>query len=117
MKRNSVITLTSTLLFAGAALFTSCRQDILTPVCDGSKPTYDGEVRIIITNNCNGSSCHGTGSGKHEYTTYALLHKVCTNGKFDARVLNNQSMPKGGTLTQAEINTLQCWSDNNFPEK
>lgn len=109
--KKSFTLLTILFIFLG-----SCKKDLLDPECDGSKPTYDGEVKSIIDANCTNSSCHGSGSKHDDYTTYDGLSEVIANGEFEEHVLNKQNMPRGGDLSQNEINLIQCWVDNNYPE-
>ena len=103
---------------AGMAVvsYTACKKD-LTPVCDGSNPTYNGEIKAIIDNNCTGGLCHDNGSSKGDFTSYAGLLNVLENGKFKSEVLIDQSMPRNGSLNQQEIDAIQCWSENNYPEQ
>lgn len=114
MKQNTIpvllLALTLSIGFAG------CSGELLTPECDGSTPTYDGEVKTLIDANCTSSGCHGFSSSRGDYTTYAGIEADLNNGKFEREVLKNQSMPQDGSLTQAEINTVQCWLDNGFAE-
>ena len=108
-------------LFLGVLLvLSSCKDDRLEPECDGSSPTYDGQIQSIIQQNCNASSCHGSGSNNGDFTTYAGLQPYLNNGNgsFRQEVLQDQTMPKGAsnTLTQNELNAIQCWVENGYPE-
>ena len=95
----------------------ACSKAEFTPKCDGSTPTYDAEIKTIIDANCNSSSCHGTGSSRGDFTTYAGLEPDLTNGKFEKEVLTRQSMPQGSaTLTQTQLILIRCWADNGYPE-
>jgi len=85
--------------------------------CDGSSPTYESEIKAIISANCGSSSCHGSGSSNGDFTTYANLKPVLNNGKFKSEVIDKQSMPKNGKLTSSELSKIVCWKDNNYPEK
>ena len=76
--------------------------------CDGSTPTYNSFVKSIVDSKC--VSCHGS------YSTYQGLSSITTNGEFEKEVLINQSMPEGGSLSQDDLNKLQCWVENGFPE-
>lgn len=82
----------------------------LTPVCDGSNPTYDNTIKSILDSRCGSTSCHPN------YTSYEGLSDILQNGEFRREVLTNQSMPQGSSLTQEQINKIQCWVDNGFPE-
>ena len=104
-------------LFASAiALLTfSCNKtEPFVPVCDGSSPTYDADISLIIQQNC--IQCHGTGSSNGNLSTYSGLSSVTTNGKFESEVLTNQTMPQSGSLTEAQLNQIKCWVENGFPE-
>lgn len=76
--------------------------------CDGSAPTYNSYVKSIVDSKC--VSCHGS------YSTYTRLSSITSNGQFEKEVLINQTMPEGGSLSQDELNKLQCWVENGFPE-
>ena len=109
-------------LFTATTIFLlfSCNTNKLTPVCDGSTPTYEGEVEAIMMQSCSSTtSCHGTGCNKHrgELTTYAQVKASVDEGDFQKHVLVKQNMPKGSTLTQDEINIIQCWINSGATEK
>ncbi len=86
----------------------SCgKQD---PVCDGSQPTYDNEIGAIVTAECATGNCHPS------YDSYSRIEGIINNGQFESVVLKNQTMPRGGKLSQSQINSIQCWVDNGYPE-
>lgn len=82
----------------------------LTPACDGSNPTYNGAIKSILDSRCGSASCHPN------YTSYEGLSGILQSGDFKREVLTNQTMPEGSSLTQEQINKIQCWVDNGFPE-
>ncbi|MFM9985329.1 MAG: hypothetical protein ACKVOK_08870 [Flavobacteriales bacterium] len=87
------------------------------PQCDGSNPTYTSSIKSIIDGNCNSSGCHNSGSGNGVFTTYTGLKPYLDNGSFKRSVLEDQTMPEGSAkLSKDELNKLQCWSENGFPE-
>ena len=102
-------------LFLGILSFASCNKTE-SPVCDGSSPTYDDDIKVIIDNNC--TSCHDAGSSDGDYTTYAAFSAHRSNGKFESSVLIKQDMPQSSnnSLTQDQLNKIQCWVENGFPE-
>ncbi len=64
-----------------------------------------------------GSTCHSSGSKRGDFTSYDGLKPDLDNGNFEKEVLIDQRMPRGSqTLTQEQINTIQCWVDNGYPE-
>ena len=110
MKTKQLLLISSLLLLA-----ISCnKKDAFVAVCDGSNPTYDANVQTIIQQNC--IQCHGSGSSNGDFSTYAGLSSVTTNGKFEKEVLTDQTMPQSGPLSEAEQNKLKCWVENGFPE-
>jgi hypothetical protein len=102
------------LLFLVGILIGSCKKenesDKLTPVCDGSHPTYQSEIKSIIDSRCSTSNCHPG------YNTYEGLLPDLEGGDFRREVLENQSMPQGSSLTQQQINSIQCWVNDGYPE-
>jgi len=103
------------ILSAIIALEASCNKtETFTPVCDGSSPTYDADISLIIQQNCN--QCHGSGSSNGDLSTYAGISTVTSNGKFEQEVLTNQTMPQNGSLTEAQLNKIKCWVENGYPE-
>lgn len=105
MKLNSILTI----IFSVVFIVFACKKEEtkITPVCDGSSPTYESFVAGLIASKC--ASCH-------DYSTYTKLSVVLNNGKFRSEVLEQQTMPQGGNLSESELNKLQCWVENNFPE-
>ncbi|MDP4797829.1 MAG: hypothetical protein NWR50_03110 [Crocinitomicaceae bacterium] len=89
--------------------FTFCKKskNNITPVCDGSNPTYTNFVADLIASKC--ASCH-------DYSTYAKLSAITSNGQFTNTVLTDQTMPKNNSISEADLNKLQCWVENGFPE-
>ena len=94
-----------------------CGNDLLEPVCDGTATTYDNDISNIINDTCNSASCHGSGASNGEWTSYKNLEAVLNNGDFEKFVLTEQTMPKGtGSLSQDEIDLIQCWMEQGYPE-
>lgn len=94
--------------------FVSCKKESgdtkLNPTCDGSHPTYQGEIKAILDSKCGSSNCHSN------YTNYDGLRSILDGGDFRREVLVEQTMPKGSSLTQSQINLIQCWANDGFPE-
>ena len=100
------------------SVFSCKKEEYFTPACDGSTPAYNSGIKAIIDANCMGSFCHGSGEKRGDFTSYAGLKPVLDNGAFKKRVIDEQDMPKGkgNTLAQQEINIIQCWINNGYPE-
>ncbi len=96
-------------LILGVVVLASCnKNNKVTPICDGSTPTYNSFVKNIMTSSCVG--CHS------DMSTYSGLSNYLSNGKFEKQVLTKQQMPENGTLDATTLNKLQCWVNNGFPE-
>ena len=103
--------------FVALMLFmVGCKDKKLTPSCNGDTPTYDNGISAIINAECNATTCHGTGSSQAEFTTYAGMALAISNGNLEKKVLVDQTMPKNDFLTQDQIDLIQCWVDNGYPE-
>lgn len=80
--------------------------------CTGVAQLFSTDVNPIIQSTCaTGSSCHGTGSinGPGELRTYSEI--ASAHVAIRAAVLSGL-MPKTGSLTSAQKNTIICWIDN-----
>lgn len=107
-----------TIAFFVLILANACgKDDKFVPSCDGSMPTYDVDIKSIINANCTSAPCHGANSTNGDWTTYAGMNTVLNNGEFEKQVLTDMTMPQGSaTLTEAQLNLIRCWADNNYPE-
>lgn len=94
----------------------SCKDKKLEPECNGGAPTYDNGISAIINSKCTNSLCHGPGAAQAEFTTYAGMSLSISNGNFNKKVLEDQSMPKNDFLSQSQIDLVKCWVDNGYPE-
>ena len=86
-----------------------------TTNCSGVPSAFAANVNPIIQSTCaTDASCHGSGSanGPGPLLNYTQI--------FNARVLiktavGNGTMPKTGTLTAAQKNSIICWVDSGAP--
>ena len=86
-----------------------------TANCTGVAAAFAANVNPIIQASCaTDATCHGTGSanGPGPLKTY--------NDIFNARVaiktaVGNGTMPKTGTITTAQKNSIICWVDAGGP--
>lgn len=107
----------SILVFVAAiGLAAGCKEKIERVPCNGTTPTWDGEVANIVMANCSGSDCHDAGSSRGDFTTYAGMQDDLLNGSFETEVLETRRMPQVGTLEDSTLAVLQCWLENGFPE-
>ena len=81
-----------------------------TPNCTGAAMQFSANVAPIISSSCAIPACHAAGSsnGPGALTTYAEISAAKT--QIRAAVLSG-SMPKSGTLTSAQKNSIICWID------
>lgn len=83
--------------------------------CSGVPSAFGANVNPIIQSTCaTDASCHGSGSinGPGTLLTYTQI--------FNARIaiktsVGNGTMPKTGTLTTAQKNSIICWVDSGAP--
>ena len=80
--------------------------------CGGVPKSFSTNVDPIIQGACaTGANCHGTGStnGPGELLNYAEVHTA--SAQIRSAVLSGV-MPKTGSLTTAQKNSIICWIDN-----
>jgi hypothetical protein len=109
-----------TVLIITVILF-ACSKSVDTTMKNGNNGSVDcssvaksflTDVNPIIQSTCaTGSSCHGTGSinGPGALLTYSAI----ANAHADIRsAILSGLMPKNGSLTSTQKNTIICWIDN-----
>lgn len=82
-----------------------------------ANPTYNANVRTIITNNC--LSCHSeAGAQFPTLETYVQVREATENGAVICRI-DDQScgsvMPQSGRMPQTTINIIKKWAANGYP--
>jgi len=79
--------------------------------CSSVPKTFATDVKAIIANNCTAASCHnsGSGNGPGALVTYAQIAAAKVSVRSSVA---SGSMPKGGSLTAAQKNTILCWIDD-----
>lgn len=70
--------------------------------------SYENSIKTIIESNCAISGCHN-GSVSPDLRTFGSIQSNASRIK--ARTAN-RSMPRGRTLTQAQIDLIACWVDD-----
>jgi hypothetical protein len=81
-----------------------------TPNCTGAAVQFTANVLPIFQSSCAVAGCHNSGSsnGPGALTTYAEISAAKT--QIRAAVLSG-AMPKSGSLTSAQKNSIICWVD------
>ncbi|MCJ7933393.1 MAG: hypothetical protein MUW56_07065 [Chryseobacterium sp.] len=111
--------LTYLLILSSAALLHSCDSRTYEDISDNKPITlpvkYTADVKPIMDNNCIG--CHSAGSFK-PLTTYDQV-KANIDGIIDRIQRPNgdpEKMPKGGSISAAQINIFIKWKANGLTE-
>lgn len=77
--------------------------------------TYTNFTQALFQTKCAG--CHGAGRGAAAIWTFNGLSSITSNQtRIQQSVLVTKSMPKGRSLSAAELQSLQEWFDKNMPE-
>ncbi|MBL7719950.1 MAG: hypothetical protein JNL72_14020 [Flavipsychrobacter sp.] len=110
----------SAIIFAAITFFAlSCKKDTTEPPAtstfDCNTVTYSGTIASLATSRCNASGCHNSGSGNGDFTAYAGLKAKFDNGSLRQRVLVEESMPQGGSLTDEQYKQFECWINAGAP--
>jgi hypothetical protein len=81
-----------------------------TADCSTIAKSFSANVQPITSTRCAISGCHAAGSinGPGELTTYQQI--FAARAQIRSAVASGV-MPKGSSLTQAQINTIVCWID------
>lgn len=84
-----------------------CQRTLSVVVPHGNTGvSYAGQVRDILTQNCNLSGCHGAGTGTRDWSNFANLKANAGNVRIRT---SNRTMPPDRTLTQTQIDLIACW--------
>lgn len=107
------------LLFTLIITLVSCSSDVeddsIDPIGEEKEEeqddcatiTFTGNVKSIIDSNC--IQCHGNGGTSPNLTT---LNSIKANANKVKSEVVSRRMPRGGSLTQTEIDAIACWVDN-----
>jgi hypothetical protein len=83
--------------------------------CSGVPSSFSTNVNPIIQATCaTDATCHGSGSanGPGPLLTYAQISGAASLIK---TAVSNGTMPKVGSLTTAQKNTIICWVNSGAP--
>ena len=100
--------------------------------CKDEEPctTYETDIKPIVDASCAYSGCHsGADAGmfvsatSKDYTNYEGLIANLESGSFAIRVLDSMDMPSAfapagypKTLTQTELDLIDCWISEGYPK-
>jgi hypothetical protein len=80
--------------------------------CASTPAKFSSDINPIIQSNCASSSgCHGIGSfnGPGALTTFNQIKNAASAIR---SAVVSKRMPLGGSLTDAQIQSIACWADN-----
>ena len=83
-----------------------------TPNCAAVSKSFSTDVNPVIQSSCTiNSGCHGSGSvhGPGEFLTYSQIFSARLNIR---TAVSSGTMPKTGSLTTAQKNSILCWIDS-----
>jgi len=109
-------------MFLSACTFSN-EEDLFEPItCEQvDQLTYDVYIKPILESRCE--SCHNDilASGGITLDTYEKLAVQVANGRFLGAIKHEPGfspMPQGQTqLSQCQIENIEAWINNGFPEK
>ncbi len=118
----------STLTVAAIVLLSNCsgdKDEALNPggpqnpgnnaPCTNVAAAYAANVAPIIQTKCAiGSECHGAGSTNGVGPLLTYDHAKSAAASIKAAVVA-KTMPKTGSLTEAQISAILCWVDSGAP--
>ncbi len=84
-----------------------CDFLILSTIITGI--SYDTSVKPIIMNNCAISGCH---NGSNSLPDWSIFSNVQNNAAGIRSRTQSGSMPKNGSISQAEKDDIACWVDD-----
>lgn len=102
-----------------------CYYDVETvlygtpPNCDNSIFSYNGRIKTIMETNCTGCHSGSNPSAGIPLTNFTEIKAADNSGFWLCSIeqLNQCSaMPKGGKLTDCEIEACRKWVEAGYPE-
>jgi hypothetical protein len=92
------------------------KDDLKNVDCSTVAATYNSDIKLLMTSQCtSGGGCHGTGSSRGDYTSYAGLKAAADNGSLESKTITNKSMPPSGALSLDDRKKIKCWLNNGSP--
>ena len=94
------------------------KEELLNPPnpskCSTVAAKFNADIFPLITTKCAVPGCHdATESGGHYFHDYNSIFEA--KDHIYLKVVVEKTMPKNGTLPQAEINQIQCWIESGAP--
>lgn len=87
----------------------------VTPGVPGVQVTYTGFVQNLLQTKC--ASCHAPGRQASAIWSFNGYSTVTANAdRIKNAVLVQKTMPIGGSLSKAELQSLKDWFDQGMPQ-
>lgn len=86
---------------------TGCSISLIKNILTGI--SFSTSVKPIIANSCAVTGCHDGSSAQANFTIFSNVQSRASSIKSRTQ---SGSMPKNGTLTQAEKDAIACWVDD-----
>lgn len=84
-----------------------CSFIVLSYVPNGT--SFSASVEPIIASSCATTNCH---DGSTSQTNFSIFSNVQSHASSIKSLTQSGSMPKNGTLTQAQKDAIACWVDD-----
>lgn len=107
-------------------LLFSCAKEKASPIPtdtgDCFPQSYTYNIRPIIETSCKTQLGPGTGCHDAWIDDYSKINKIINDGRWETEIFIDKTMPEIpndfgiDSLTQAELEVIQCWMDQGFPE-
>jgi hypothetical protein len=112
--RKTIIALSIVIATGLAACSKSSGGGNPAPVTCSSTPSFSSTVNPIIQATCTSSGCHDavSSNGPGALITYQRIFDVRASIR---TAVNNGTMPKNGSLTNAQKTAILCWIDGGAP--
>ncbi|MEM8527936.1 MAG: hypothetical protein AAGG68_25065 [Bacteroidota bacterium] len=121
MKTHHIFLLLLTFGFIFACAYDQLPEPTVSDSCNTLKPTYDDGIEELLERTCAYEGCHITGFSSGDFTSYSGTTPFIQT--IQNRSLNRRDMPpnyapegKPKSLTEEELELLECWISNGFPE-
>ncbi len=88
--------------------------------CETLDVKYSTDIVPIMEATCAIEGCHVDGFATGDYTMYEEIKQRVDGGAFMTRVVEEKTMPPENTtgpetLTDEELDKIQCWLDDGAP--
>lgn len=87
----------------------SCTNTVNVSIGTNSNVSLSSDIEPIVQSNCAIPNCHVSGGRSPNLSSKT---SILNNASFIRSEVVSKSMPRGRTLSQAQIDLIRCWVDN-----